>query len=43
MIYYIVMINCGDAGDCGGGDPTLAYAWMEKFGIPDETYGYNNY
>jgi cathepsin X len=32
-----IMINCGDAGDCGGGDPTLAYAWMEKFGIPDET------
>jgi len=32
------MINCGNAGDCGGGDPTMAYAWMQQYGIPDETY-----
>jgi hypothetical protein len=31
------LINCGDAGDCGGGDPTEAYAWIARNGLPDET------
>jgi cathepsin X len=31
------LINCGDAGNCNGGDPTEAYAWIAKNGLPDET------
>jgi len=32
-----VLINCGNAGDCGGGDPTAAYEWIRLNGLPDET------
>ena len=32
------MINCGDAGNCNGGDPNAANAWVHKSGgIPDVT------
>ena len=33
-----VMINCGDAGTCNGGDSNAANAWVYKNGgIPDVT------
>lgn len=33
-----VLINCGDAGNCNGGDSGMAYAWIYKNGgIPDVT------
>lgn len=32
-----VMINCGDAGSCNGGDSGQANAWVEKNSIPDVT------
>jgi cathepsin X len=32
-----VMINCGTAGSCNGGDPHAANAWVYKNGIPDVT------
>jgi len=31
------IINCGDAGDCGGGWDSDAYAWVQKHGVPDVT------
>ncbi len=33
-----MLINCGDAGSCNGGDSGAAYAWIhEAGGIPDAT------
>ena len=32
-----VMIDCGDAGTCNGGDSMKAYEWVHKNGIPDIT------
>eukprot|EP01041_Mallomonas_annulata_P008953 gene8953-18524_t len=32
-----VLINCGDAGSCNGGDSNAANAWIYKNGIPDTT------
>jgi len=32
-----VMINCGDAGSCNGGDSGEANAWVQKNTIPDVT------
>lgn len=32
-----VLINCGDAGSCFGGDSNAANAWIYKNGIPDTT------
>jgi cathepsin X len=32
-----VMINCGNAGTCNGGDSNAANAWVYKNGIPDVT------
>jgi len=32
-----VMINCGNAGTCNGGDSGAANAWVYKNGIPDVT------
>jgi len=32
-----VMINCGTAGSCNGGDSNAANAWVYKNGIPDVT------
>lgn len=32
-----VLINCGDAGSCFGGDSNAANAWIFKHGIPDTT------
>lgn len=32
-----VLINCGDAGTCNGGDSNAANAWVYKNGIPDVT------
>ena len=32
-----VLINCGNAGDCNGGDSNAANAWVYKNGIPDVT------
>ena len=32
-----VLINCGDAGSCYGGDSNAANAWIYKNGIPDTT------
>jgi len=32
-----VLLNCGTAGTCGGGDSSAAYAYMAQNGIPDET------
>jgi hypothetical protein len=32
-----VMINCGTAGTCNGGDSNAANAWVYKNGIPDVT------
>jgi len=32
-----VMINCGDAGTCNGGDSNAANKWVYKNGIPDVT------
>ena len=32
------VINCGDAGNCQGGDPNAANAWVHKSGgVPDVT------
>jgi len=31
------LINCEGGGDCDGGDPGAAYAYMNQAGIPDET------
>jgi cathepsin X len=32
------VINCGDAGNCQGGDPNAANAWVHKAGgVPDVT------
>ncbi len=32
-----VMINCGTAGTCNGGDSNAANAWVYNNGIPDVT------
>eukprot|EP01035_Chromulina_nebulosa_P017557 gene17557-23121_t len=32
-----VLINCGDAGSCNGGDSNAANAWVYKNGVPDIT------
>eukprot|EP00607_Mallomonas_marina_P007777 CAMPEP_0182417606 /NCGR_PEP_ID=MMETSP1167-20130531/2065_1 /TAXON_ID=2988 /ORGANISM="Mallomonas Sp, Strain CCMP3275" /LENGTH=294 /DNA_ID=CAMNT_0024591287 /DNA_START=41 /DNA_END=925 /DNA_ORIENTATION=- len=32
-----VLINCGDAGTCNGGDSNAANAWIYKNGLPDTT------
>lgn len=32
-----VLINCGHAGSCNGGDAAAANAWVYKNGIPDTT------
>lgn len=32
-----VLINCGKAGSCDGGDANAANAWVYKNGIPDVT------
>jgi hypothetical protein len=32
-----VLINCGHAGSCNGGDANAANAWVYKNGIPDVT------
>jgi cathepsin X len=32
-----VLINCGTAGSCNGGDSNAANAWVYKNGIPDLT------
>ena len=32
-----VLINCGTAGACNGGDANAANAWVYKNGIPDVT------
>lgn len=32
-----VMINCGTAGTCNGGDSNAANAWVYRNGIPDVT------
>jgi hypothetical protein len=32
-----VLINCGTAGSCNGGDSNAANAWVYKNGIPDVT------
>eukprot|EP01038_Epipyxis_sp_PR26KG_P013566 gene13566-18206_t len=32
-----VLINCGNAGTCNGGDSNAANAWVYKNGIPDTT------
>merc|ERR1712130_896730 len=32
-----VMINCGDAGSCNGGDSGEANAWVQRHSIPDVT------
>jgi cathepsin X len=34
------IINCGDAGDCGGGSDSKAYEWVAKNGVPDMTCQY---
>jgi cathepsin X len=31
------LINCGNAGDCGGGDSNAANAWVYYHGMPDVT------
>lgn len=32
-----VLINCGHAGTCNGGDANAAFAWVHKNGIPEVT------
>lgn len=32
-----VLINCGTAGTCNGGDSNAANAWVYRNGIPDVT------
>jgi cathepsin X len=32
-----VLLNCGTAGTCNGGDSSAAYAYMAQNGLPDET------
>eukprot|EP01113_Clastostelium_recurvatum_P000922 TRINITY_DN103_c0_g1_i2.p1 TRINITY_DN103_c0_g1~~TRINITY_DN103_c0_g1_i2.p1 ORF type:complete len:311 (-),score=64.96 TRINITY_DN103_c0_g1_i2:101-976(-) len=32
-----VLLNCGNAGTCNGGNPHSAYAWIAQHGIQDET------
>lgn len=32
-----VLINCGHAGSCNGGDSAAANAWVYKNGIPEVT------
>ena len=33
-----VLINCGEGGDCDGGNPGGVYEYIHSNGIPDETY-----
>jgi cathepsin X len=32
-----VLINCGNAGTCNGGNSNMANAWVHKNSIPDVT------
>lgn len=32
-----VILNCADAGSCGGGDDEAVYQWVHEHGVPDES------